>query len=211
MKKQKNENQAKEPKERKTRKKTVVNESPATKDTKVLPESENKSEEESVLQEQSVEEQHAKVDEINRIIERHERDNKIPEEDINAMLLFTGLTRVPEFNGNQIWTKAIAKVLKRDTSVSFCVLERTGWDTHRILKIFGKCSGIVKVGKPIPIEVMPEDFIKQFYHSDIEGRKSYLKSHNPEKADEYDNMTLEELKTECSKTDLMVYLKENAK
>lgn len=145
----------------------------------------------------------------NKIVESHENDYKIPEEDINAMLLFTGLTRIPEFNESQIWTKAIAKVLKRDTSVSFCVLERTGWDTHKIVKIFGKCSSIVKVGKPIPIEVMPMDFVKQFHHADKQGRIDYLKKHFPEREDEFDAMELDELKKECAATDLMIYLNEN--
>lgn len=144
-----------------------------------------------------------------KIVESHENDYKIPEEDINAMLLFTGLTRIPEFNESQIWTKAIAKVLKRDTSVSFCVLERTGWDTNKIVKIFGKCSSIVKVGKPIPIEVMPADFVKQFHHADKQGRIDYLKKHFPEREEEFDAMELDELKKECAATDLMIYLDEN--
>lgn len=185
--KQKRERQ---PKEQKTKRKNESNDVPKT-----IQEQDNQ---QSDIQEQK-----------DKIVESHEKDYKIPEEDINAMLLFTGLTRVPEFNESQIWTKAIAKVLKRDTSVSFCVLERTGWDTHKIVKIFGKCSSIVKVGKPIPIEVMPMDFVKQFHHADKQGRIDYLKKHFHEREEEFDAMDLDELKKECAATDLMIYLNEN--
>lgn len=54
----------------------------------------------------------------------------VSDEDTREMMNFTRLTTIPRFPQNAIWVRAIAKVLKIDTSVSWVVLRRTGVHSH---------------------------------------------------------------------------------
>lgn len=124
----------------------------------------------------------------------------VSENDTREMLDFVGITSIPKFQKSAVWVKAIAKVLKIDTSVSWVVLKRTGAKTHNIEKIFGHCSAIKKVGTPIPIEVIPYNYSAAFPQNSTYEMAKFIANYSELTVDELQHKTYEEL------TDMMLDL-----
>ena len=122
------------------------------------------------------------------------------ENDTREMLNFVGITSIPKFQKSAVWVKAIAKVLKIDTSVSWVVLKRTGAKTHNIEKIFGHCAAIKKVGTPIPIEVIPYNYSAAFPQNSTYEMSKFISNYSELTVDELQHKTYEEL------TDMMLDL-----
>lgn len=122
------------------------------------------------------------------------------ENDTREMLDFVGITSIPKFQKSAVWVKAIAKVLKIDTSVSWVVLKRTGAKTHNIEKIFGHCAAIKKVGTPIPIEVIPYNYSAAFPQNSTYEMSKFIANYSELTVDELQHKTYEEL------TDMMLDL-----
>lgn len=83
----------------------------------------------------------------------------VPKEETTLMMNFVGINLIPQFNPNDIWVRAVAKVQKRDSSMSWCVLHRQTHDKYSVHKIFGKCSPIHRIGKIQPIETIPANVL----------------------------------------------------
>lgn len=115
------------------------------------------------------------------------------ENDTREMLDFVGITSIPKFQKSAVWVKAIAKVLKIDTSVSWVVLKRTGAKTHNIEKIFGHCAAIKKVGTPIPIEVIPYNYSASFPQNSTYEMAKFIANYSELTVDELQHKTYEEL------------------
>jgi len=120
--------------------------------------------------------------------------------DTREMLNFVGISSIPKFQKSAVWVKAIAKVLKIDTSVSWVVLKRTGAKTHNIEKIFGHCAAIKKVGTPIPIEVIPYNYSAAFPQNSTYEMAKFISNYSELTIDELQHKTYEEL------TDMMLDL-----
>ena len=119
-------------------------------------------------------------------------------DDTREMLNFVGITSIPRYQSNAVWVRAIAKVLKIDTSVSWVVLKRTGANSHNIEKIFGHCSAIKKVGTPIPIEVIPHSYSAAFPSNSTYEMSKFIAQYTNKAVDELQNKTMTEL------TDMML-------
>lgn len=132
--------------------------------------------------------------------EEIEVKNSPSDNDTREMLDFVGITSIPKFQKSAVWVKAIAKVLKIDTSVSWVVLKRTGAKTHNIEKIFGHCAAIKKVGTPIPIEVIPYNYSAAFPQSSTYEMAKFISNYSELTVDELQHKTYEEL------TDMMLDL-----
>lgn len=81
----------------------------------------------------------------------------VSEKETAEMMNFLGISMLPEHNESDIWMTAVAKVQRRDLSMSWCVLKRLSHDSHTVTKIFGGCSPINRVGRPVPIDTVPYD------------------------------------------------------
>lgn len=120
------------------------------------------------------------------------------DDDTREMLNFVGITSIPRYQSNAVWVRAIAKVLKIDTSVSWVVLKRTGANTHNIEKIFGHCAAIKKVGTPIPIEVIPYNYSAAFPSNSTYEMSKFIAQYTDKTVDELQHKTMTEL------TDMML-------
>lgn len=120
------------------------------------------------------------------------------DEDTREMLNFVGITSIPRYQSSAVWVRAIAKVLKIDTSVSWVVLKRTGANTHNIEKIFGHCAAIKKVGTPIPIEVIPYNYSAAFPSNSTYEMSKFIAQYTDKTVDELQHKTMTEL------TDMML-------
>lgn len=117
----------------------------------------------------------------------------VSNDDTREMMNFVGITSIPKFQESAVWTRAIAKVLKTDTSVSWVVLKRTGAKTHNIEKIFGHCSAIKKVGTPIPIEIIPYNYSAAFPSSSAYAMAKFLSDYAKQPVEELQKKTPGEL------------------
>ena len=120
------------------------------------------------------------------------------DDDTREMLNFVGITSIPRYQSNAVWVRAIAKVLKIDTSVSWVVLKRTGANSHNIEKIFGHCAAIKKVGTPIPIEVIPHEYSAAFPSNSTYEMSKFIAQYTDKTVDELQHKTITEL------TDMML-------
>lgn len=120
------------------------------------------------------------------------------DDDTREMLNFVGITSIPRYQSNAVWVRAIAKVLKIDTSVSWVVLKRTGANSHNIEKIFGHCAAIKKVGTPIPIEVIPHSYSAAFPSNSTYEMSKFIAQYTDKTVDELQHKTMTEL------TDMML-------
>lgn len=124
----------------------------------------------------------------------------VSENDTREMLNYVGISTIPKFQLNAVWVRAIAKVLKIDTSVSWVVLKRTGAKKHNIEKIFGHCAAIKKVGTPIPIEVIPYTYSDAFPRENAEEMARFIANYTKKPIEELRQKNYGEL------TDMMLDL-----
>lgn len=134
----------------------------------------------------------------------------VSKEDTKEMMNFTKLTKIPKFQDNAVWVRAIAKVLKHDMSVSWCVLRRTGANSHNIEKIFGRCSAIAKVGTPIPIEVLPYNY-GAYFPKDTEGMAKFISEKTGESLEKWLDATPTQLSDKMLELQIITYLNEYEK
>lgn len=127
------------------------------------------------------------------------------EDDTREMLNFVGITSIPRYQSSAVWVRAIAKVLKIDTSVSWVVLKRTGANTHNIEKIFGHCAAIKKVGTPIPIEVIPYNYSAAFPSNNSYEMAKFISQYTGENAEEWQQKTMTELTDKMLDIQIQMY------
>lgn len=127
------------------------------------------------------------------------------DDDTREMLNFVGITSIPRYQSSAVWVRAIAKVLKIDTSVSWVVLKRTGAKTHNIEKIFGHCAAIKKVGTPIPIEVIPYNYSAAFPSNSSYEMAKFISQYTGEKAEEWQQKTMTELTDKMLDIQIQMY------
>ena len=125
--------------------------------------------------------------------------------DTREMLNFVGITSIPRYQSSAVWVRAIAKVLKIDTSVSWVVLKRTGAKTHNIEKIFGHCAAIKKVGTPIPIEVIPYNYSAAFPSNNSYEMAKFISQYTGENAEEWQQKTMTELTDKMLDIQIQMY------
>ena len=125
--------------------------------------------------------------------------------DTREMLNFVGISSIPKFQKSAVWVKAIAKVLKIDTSVSWVVLKRTGAKTHNIEKIFGHCAAIKKLGTPIPIEVIPYNYSAAFPSNNSYEMAKFISQYTGENAEEWQQKTMTELTDKMLDIQIQMY------
>lgn len=127
------------------------------------------------------------------------------DDDTREMLNFVGITSIPRYQSSAVWVRAIAKVLKIDTSVSWVVLKRTGAKTHNIEKIFGHCAAIKKVGTPIPIEVIPYNYSAAFPSNNSYEMAKFISQYTGENAEEWQQKTMTELTDKMLDIQIQMY------
>ena len=127
------------------------------------------------------------------------------DDDTREMLNFVGITSIPRYQSSAVWVRAIAKVLKIDTSVSWVVLKRTGANTHNIEKIFGHCAAIKKVGTPIPIEVIPYNYSAAFPSNSSYEMAKFISQYTGENAEEWQQRTMTELTDKMLDIQIQMY------
>ena len=150
---------------------------------------------EQVEKEQEEEPQQSKEIKPNELPKEAEIEVKynVSKDDTREMMNFVGITSIPKFQESAVWTRAIAKVLKTDTSVSWVVLKRTGAKTHNIEKIFGHCAAIKKVGTPIPIEIIPYNYSAAFPNGNAYEMAKFLSDYAKQPVEELQKKTPGEL------------------
>lgn len=169
----------------------------------VVEQTEEQTEEQTVAEQQSEEEepkQEAETVEPKDLPKEENIEVKYSptDDDTREMLNFVGITSIPRYQSSAVWVRAIAKVLKIDTSVSWVVLKRTGAKTHNIEKIFGHCAAIKKVGTPIPIEVIPYNYSAAFPSNSTYEMSKFIAQYTDKTVDELQHKTMTEL------TDMML-------
>lgn len=127
--------------------------------------------------------------------ERLEAEAK--EKDTRELLEYLGMHVLPSHINSEYWIRGVAKVLKTDGSVSWCVVIRTGYETHKIEKIFGSCAAIFKVGRIRNIEVIPNEYINIYGFENKANCLKFLLKHYGKAFDDLEFMTDEELKNKA--------------
>lgn len=130
--------------------------------------------------------------------------NNVSKEDTRALMNYLGVGMLPEEKNDMYWVRAVAKILKRDGSVSWCVLKRTSVDKHKIEKVFGNCSPIVKVGRPFIVDYIPKWGIEKAKNLDRQGKIGWIKmsTGKHEEQIDFDKLSDEEIDVELLKTEI---------
>lgn len=130
--------------------------------------------------------------------------NNVSKEDTRALMNYLGVGMLPEEKYDMYWVRAVAKILKRDGSVSWCVLKRTSVDKHKIEKVFGNCSPIVKVGRPFIVDYIPKWGIEKAKNLDRQGKIGWIKmsTGKHEEQIDFDKLSDEEIDVELLKTEI---------
>jgi len=136
---------------------------------------------------------------------------RVPEADTKEMMEFCGLQSIPREHQEGVWARAIAKVLKRDASVSWCVLVRTPDGEQNIEKVFGRCSPIHKLGTPIPIEIIPHAFAAVFPKNSVVEMTNFLVNVEGLDADKVQAMSKTEMNNLIDSIVVREYMKQNGK
>jgi len=118
--------------------------------------------------------------------------------DTRDLLEYLNMRMLPEHIESNLWARGVAKVLKRDGTLTWCVVLRTGVETHKIEKIFGSCSPIFKVGKIRNIEFIPREELIDNGLDNRTKRIMFLKKHLMDYSDRFDFMSDDELKREVA-------------
>lgn len=115
-------------------------------------------------------------------------------------LSWCGVHELPEeYNGKEVYIKAISLVSKRDGSKSYVAVVKdyeTGND--RIVKDFGSTSMIAKIDKTYPYLYLNSSFLPTFQAKDKDNRIKWLKrkSYGFKTKKDYDSMSMKELNME---------------
>lgn len=123
---------------------------------------------------------------------------KKTEESLIDALSYCDLRDLPEIeDGENVWIRAIAKIVKSDGIEYYAYVEKDDNLNNRIIKDFGSMSSIVKVVAYYPFSYLKADFMPEFKTKKKEERIAYLTRYKTNK--DYSNMTLRELNDEVLK------------
>lgn len=110
-------------------------------------------------------------------------------------LSYCSLRDLPEVeDGENVWIRAIAKVLKADGQTYYAYVEKDDNLQNRIVKDFGPISALVKVVEYYPFSYLKPAFMPKFKGKSKEGkdeRIAYLTRYN--KDVDYSNLSVKEL------------------
>lgn len=120
--------------------------------------------------------------------------NKSDESLIDA-LSFCSLRDLPEVeDGENVWIRAIAKVVKADGQSYYVYVEKDENLQNRIIKDFGPISALVKIVEYYPFSYLKPAFMPKFKGKNKEGKEeriAYLTRYNKDL--DYSNYSVKEL------------------
>ena len=120
--------------------------------------------------------------------------NKSDESLIDA-LSFCSLRDLPEVeDGENVWIRAIAKVVKADGQSYYVYVEKDENLQNRIIKDFGPISALVKIVEYYPFSYLKPAFMPKFKGKSKEGKEeriAYLTRYNKDL--DYSNYSVKEL------------------
>lgn len=120
------------------------------------------------------------------------------EESLIDALSYCSLRDLPEVeDGENVWIRAIAKIVKSDGVEYYAYVEKDKNLENRIVKDFGSMSSIVKVLEYYPFSYLRAEFMPEFKTKKKEERIAYLTRFKTTK--DYSVMTLKELNDEVLK------------
>lgn len=120
------------------------------------------------------------------------------EESLIDALSYCDLRDLPEIeDGENVWIRAIAKIVKSDGLEYYAYVEKDDNLKNRIVKDFGSMSSIVKVVAYYPFSYLKADFMPEFKTKKKEERIAYLTRYKTTK--DYSSMSLKELNDEILK------------
>lgn len=123
---------------------------------------------------------------------------KKTEESLIDALSYCDLRDLPDVeDGENVWIRAIAKIVKSDGLEYYAYVEKGQNLENRIIKDFGSMSSIVKVSAYYPFSYLKADYMPEFKTKKKEERIAYLTRFKVNK--DYSNMTLKELNDEVLK------------
>lgn len=123
---------------------------------------------------------------------------KKTEESLIDALSYCDLRDLPEIeDGENVWIRAIAKIVKSDGLEYYAYVEKDDNLNNRIIKDFGSMSSIVKVAEYYPFSYLKADFMPEFKTKKKDERIAYLTRYKTTK--DYSSMNLKELNDEILK------------
>lgn len=118
--------------------------------------------------------------------------NKKTQESLINALAYCGLRDVPDIeDGENVWVKALAKVLKADGREYYVYVEKTDDGENRIVKDFGSIARIIKTLEYYPFSYLKGAYVPKFKTPKKDERIAYLKKYGVNK--NLDDVTLKEL------------------
>ncbi len=101
--------------------------------------------------------------------------DRIERESLERALEWARLTGLPkEYDGKEIYIKALQRVVKQDGSSSFVAVRKASADEDKIVKDFGKTSMIVARKEVYPYLYLDASFIPNFKAGDKEGMAKWV-------------------------------------
>lgn len=117
------------------------------------------------------------------------------EESLIDALSYCSLRDLPEIeDGENVWIRAIAKIVKSDGVEYYAYVEKDKDLRNRIVKDFGSMSSIVKVLEYYPFSYLRAEYMPEFKTKKKEERIAYLTRFKKDK--DYSGYTLKELNDE---------------
>lgn len=121
---------------------------------------------------------------------------KKTEESLIDALSHCGLRDLPEpWDKENIWIKAVVKLLKSDGIEYYAYMEKTCNNEERLKKVFGGVAAIVKIIEYYPFSYLSAEYMPVFEDKrDKKSRIEYLQKSNPDK--DYSKYTVKQLNEE---------------
>lgn len=118
------------------------------------------------------------------------------DESLIDALSYCGLRDLPEpWDKENIWVKALARLVKSDGVEYFAYVEKTIEGEDKIKRVFGGVASIVKILEYYPFSYLKAEFVPTFEDKkDKKARIEYLLLANPDK--DYSKYSLKQLNRE---------------
>ena len=141
------------------------------------------------------------------------RANKKTESSLLDALAYCSLPRLPEVdNGEDVWIKALAKVVKSNGIEYYVYVERDIETLEpRIVRDFGDVLSIAKVVDYYPFSFLKAKFMPTFKDDSTDAKVKYLAKFGLNAVDEYKAMTLEQMDEEIIKIAIRQQLEHETK
>lgn len=141
------------------------------------------------------------------------RANKKTESSLLDALAYCSLPRLPEVdNGEDVWIKALAKVVKSNGIEYYVYVERDiNTLEPRIVRDFGDVLSIAKVVEYYPFSFLKTKFMPTFKDDSEDARIKYLAKFGLNTEEEYKVMTVEQMDEEIIKIAIRRQLEHEAK